>query len=103
MTLGERLKMRRKQLGYSQHELAEKSGILQNQISRYEADTNMPTSEALVKLAKALNVTSDWLLGLNEELIDYGGLTEQERQALAFFRSKTPDRQPIVLEILRLA
>lgn len=103
MTLGERVRTRRKQLGYSQHELADMSGVLQNQISRYEADANMPTSDVIVKLAKALNVTSDWLLGLNEELIDYGGLTEIERQALALLRSKSPDRQPAVIEILRWA
>lgn len=102
MTLGERLKTRRKQLGYSQYDLADVSGVGQMQISRYELDINMPNSEVVIKLAKGLGVTSDWLLGLNEEPTDYNGLTELERQALEIFRSKTPDRQPTILEVLRL-
>ena len=102
MTLGERLRTRRKELGYSQYDLADLSGVPQISISRYELNVNMPTSEAIIKLAKALGVTSDWLLGLAEAEIEYDGLTDIERQALAFFRAKSPDRQPVVLEILRL-
>lgn len=101
MTLGERLKTRRTELGYSQHELSEMSGVSQVQISRYEVDANMPTSDAIIRLAKTLGVSADWLLGLTDE-VGEDGLTEIERQALAFFRAKSPTRQPVVLEILRL-
>lgn len=101
MTLGERLRTRRKQLGYSQYDLADLSGVSQMQISRYELDGNLPTSDSIVRLAKALGVTSDWLLGLNDALTE-SGLSEIEQMAVAILRTKTPDRQPTVLEVMRL-
>lgn len=101
MTLGERLKTRRKQLGYSQHELADLTGISQIQISRYEQDANMPTSDMIIKLSRALGVSADWLLGLTEAFSD-SGLSDIEQMALAILRTKAPDRQPMILEVMRL-
>lgn len=103
MTLGERIKERRKQLGYSQYDLSKLTGISHMQISRYELSVNQPTSDVIVTLAKALNVSTDWLLGVTDEGLDIGGLSDLERQAVSILRTKTPDRQPIILEILRLA
>lgn len=102
MTLGERIKERRKQLGYSQHELSNLTGISHMQISRYEQNVNQPTSEVIVTLAKVLNISTDWLLGLTDEGFDIGGLSDLERQAVSILRSKSPDRQPTILEIMRL-
>lgn len=100
MTLGERIKSRRFYLGYSQQEVADLAEISQIQVSRYEANENMPTSEALIGLARALEVSADWILGINERMgID--GLSELEKQALTLFRSKPPERQLSALEILR--
>jgi transcriptional regulator with XRE-family HTH domain len=58
------MKARRVLMGMSQPELAEKTGIPQEHISRYERGvfTSM-NPERLVQLAEALGVTTDYLLG----------------------------------------
>lgn len=101
MTLGERIKHMRRKLDYTQDQLSELADISQVQISRYEQDLSMPTSEVVVNLARALGVSTDWLLGLTE-VTGMDSLTEIERQALEVFRAKTPDRQPVILEVMRL-
>ena len=63
MTLGERIKTVRIQKKMSQKELAEASGVLQRNISRYELDDAVPSAIALKKLANALHVTTDYLFG----------------------------------------
>lgn len=40
--------------------LAEEVGISANAIKKYEHDSNMPTSSNLLKLAKALNVRTEY-------------------------------------------
>lgn len=49
------LKRRRKELGLTQAELAEKAGIAQNTISGYEAGERFPSRDNLGKLAEALD------------------------------------------------
>ena len=67
MTLGNKIKTVRQQKKMSQNELAELSGVMQKNISRYEQDTSVPSALALKKIADALEVTTDYLLGENEE------------------------------------
>ncbi len=60
MNLGGRIKQRRKELGWSQEELAQKSGIGQGTISKMER-TDQETTTFLVELAEALGVSATWL------------------------------------------
>lgn len=68
MTVGERIKMRRKALGLSADQVAERVGVNRATIYRYESDEikNMGT-ETLVPLAAALRTTPAWLLTGDEE------------------------------------
>ncbi len=63
MTVGERIKMRRKELGLTADQVAERVGVNRATIYRYESDEikNMGT-ETLVPLAAALRTTPAWLL-----------------------------------------
>jgi transcriptional regulator with XRE-family HTH domain len=61
---GERLVAVRKARGLSQIELAKRIGATQRAISYYEVEATFPPAEAIVKLATALRVSSDELLGL---------------------------------------
>lgn len=63
MTFGERLRALRKERGYRQGELAELTGIDQNNISQYEHDKFQPTLSRLEWLCIALDVTATELLG----------------------------------------
>lgn len=63
-TFGQRLCRIRKEKGYTQVELAEKLGIIQVLVSDYERDKLRPYHEMIVRLAKALEVSADEMLGL---------------------------------------
>ena len=82
---GERLKLMREKLGLSQDELAERLGLGQAQINRYEQNKNDPSSETLVLLARHLEVTTDYLLGIVDtptQQVRLSDLTEEEREIL---------------------
>jgi len=61
---GQRLTSLRTARGLTQVELAQKVGSSQRAISRYETIAEFPPTPVLVDLAKALDVTTDELLGL---------------------------------------
>lgn len=62
-TLGTRLRAARLEAGLSQAALSERTGIVQQAISRYESGTSTPSVDTLVRLADALSVSLDWLTG----------------------------------------
>ena len=66
MKIAESLKRFRLQGGYSQGEVAEKIGIMQQMYYKYEADKNIPSAEVIKKIAVAFNVSTDYLLGLSD-------------------------------------
>ncbi|MBA7612473.1 hypothetical protein ES703_19709 [subsurface metagenome] len=66
MTLGEKIKLLGVENHLSQKELANKVDGDQVQISGYERGEAIPSSGIVVKLARVLNVTTDYLL-LDEE------------------------------------
>lgn len=48
----------------TQTKLSELIGVTQSAIAKYESGENEPSIEVLIKIAKALNVTTDELLGI---------------------------------------
>jgi transcriptional regulator with XRE-family HTH domain len=63
-TMGQRIARLRKERGYTQAELAEKTGIIQALISDYERDKLRLHAEMVIRFAQALDVSTDELLGL---------------------------------------
>ena len=70
MNYGEYLKYYREQYGLSQSKLAEKTGISQVNISRWEQNKVLPNIDFCVKLADFYGITLDELVGrsFGEEL-----------------------------------
>lgn len=69
MTLGARIRARREELRFNQDELAARTGMAQNVISRLERGvTPNPGKDVLVRLARALHCSIDWLVGLYDEI-----------------------------------
>lgn len=66
-TFGNRLKLRRTNCGLLQKELAEKVGITNRNISSYEKNDREPAYDTLIKIAKALDCSTDYLLGISDE------------------------------------
>jgi transcriptional regulator with XRE-family HTH domain len=62
VSLGKKLKQLRKEKGWSQDELAFNAQIDGRQVSRYENDKVTPSIEVVIKMARAFNVSLDFLL-----------------------------------------
>ncbi len=62
-TFPERLKNMREIRGWSQEELAQRAKLQGTAISHFETGGRSPSFDNLKKLADALNVSSDYLLG----------------------------------------
>jgi len=65
-SLGEKLTFLRKKKGWTQGELAEKSGVHHSLISLYEANKQIPHDKNLQKIAEALSVDTKELLESKE-------------------------------------
>ena len=64
---GARIKSARKSLGLTQADLAKKIGVTKQAITTYETGIREPSFRNLIKLSRALNVTTDWLLGEDQQ------------------------------------
>lgn len=64
--IGERLRWARMKRRYTQEQLYELSGVSVQDINRYENDKSGIKADKLKLLAAALNVSSDYLLGLTD-------------------------------------
>ncbi len=80
---GNILKSLRLKENLTQAQLAQKLGLTKSVISAYETGLRLPSYDVLIHISKIFNVTTDYLLGLeNKREIDLSGLTEDEISAL---------------------
>lgn len=69
MTIGERVKFRRQQLGLTQSELAKRLGNSSRaSICTVEKDREDLTTTRIAKLAKALETNPSWLMGWTDDI-----------------------------------
>ncbi len=61
MTISERIRLLRQERKWTQAELAEHLGIHQKQVSAYERDVNLPSTDILIKIAEVFDVSLDYL------------------------------------------
>ena len=66
MTIGERIKQARKKAGLTQKELAEKTGLATGTIQQYEYNQYKPKFENAQRIADALGVSLNALVGMRE-------------------------------------
>ncbi len=59
---GEKLKRMRKEKGWSQDQFAQRVGIHGRHVGKYEIGKAMPNADTVVKIAKVLGVSTDYLL-----------------------------------------
>jgi transcriptional regulator with XRE-family HTH domain len=69
-SFGERLQNIRKARGLTQVQLAEAARTTQRAISYYETEAGFPPAPAVIDLAKALDVTTDELLGVKPPKVE---------------------------------
>jgi transcriptional regulator with XRE-family HTH domain len=63
---GQRLRQLREAHAYTRREVAEKVGLAELQIARYETGKNDAPGDVLARIAMVFNVSSDYLLGLTD-------------------------------------
>ena len=106
MITADRIKRRRLLLGLSQNDLGREIGRDQRQISKYERGVNVPSGDILMKLARALDTTSDYLLGLSDSAEHstefYDTLESWERELIRYLRMKPIDERLNALEVVRM-
>ena len=78
---GYRLKNLRQQHHLTQTQVANRLNLSKTSISGYENSVKTPSQDVLIKLAGLYRVSTDYLLGLDdEEMISVEGLTRQQRR-----------------------
>ena len=99
----QRLRMARDMRGLDQSALAEKSGLPPSSISHFEASSRKPSFENLRRLANALEVTTDYLLGRVDDpeayadadplYRDFKNLSSADRELAHSFMKMLSDRK----------
>lgn len=124
MSIGKRIKQRRKELGISADKLGEILGKDRSTIFRYEKGDieNLPL-DILQPIATALRTTPQYLMGWNDKAITpeksklsegekmwlelYHKLSNETREmlitSLDTFDTLTPDQQQLALDLIRVA
>ena len=117
MTIGQTIKLYRKEKEFTQGQLAELIGVSTQAVSKWETDAGMPDISQIVPLAKVLGISTDKLLGHTNEAYErelvtlrgcYGGMnlisdleraSNQYDMSLKFF-NKYPDVPDVALQCL---
>lgn len=85
----DRLQIYRVKRGYTQETFAAELGIEKKQVSRWETGSTVPGSDRLAEMAKVLDVSTDYLLGLSDDPtpnIRLDNLSDDERAVLKAMR-----------------
>lgn len=101
--IGTRIKQRRKELGLTQIQIKQKTGISSGNMSEIENGNKLPSAPALISLSAILNCSIDWMLkgetpkGENNVLS-----SEREFRLLEGFRELREEDKEEILEILQI-
>ena len=101
MTFGERLFVCMQKAGYNQKQLAEKIEITPVRLNYWIKDKRQPDIPWIKKLATALNVSADYLIGNNIEpttnamdaLVEERNLSSADRNLIEGILSLTPEQR----------
>ena len=80
MTLGEKIAKQRKELNYTQEQLADILGVSRQSISKWESDIAYPETDKLVKMGKLFECSMDYLL--NEDISEKHGIQPTEKESI---------------------
>ncbi len=96
MTVGDRIKRRRLDLGLSVNSLAKATGLHRATIYRYENNSieNLPV-DALCPIAEALSVSPAYLMGWDVEEPTIDNLSEKEKALVLAYRNNPSMREAV--------
>jgi transcriptional regulator with XRE-family HTH domain len=105
-TFGERIRELRRKKGLSQKLLADRMGMQEATLSRYENDKRVYQWDSLIKLADALDTSVDYLLGRTpisasiERLVSASEFSGKGPSFLEAYSKLRPDDQNLMMERL---
>lgn len=106
MTIGERIKSKREELGMTQENLALKAETTKQTIYKYEVGkvTNIPL-DRIELLAKGLGVSSAWLMGWDgkKEQPSHGELSESDKKLLELFHKVPLEKREALIQMIEAA
>ena len=116
MTIGQTIKLYRKEKNFTQSELSELIGVSTQAISKWETDSGMPDISQIVPLARVLEISTDKLLGHTDSAFEkevteirqkFGGINFisdlSYAEELYFLTSKFFNKHPDVSDIAVVA
>lgn len=99
--LGKRIKKLRKEKNLTQVELSKIIGVTTSMVGMYETDARKPSYEVLLKIAEYFNVSTDYLLGKEDDYKintiaahhDGENFTEEELEEIEQFKEFIKNRK----------
>lgn len=77
--IADRIKSLREQQNKTQSELAKQLGITRSSVNAWEMGISAPSTQYVVELANIFNVSTDYLLGVNNTAtVDVAGLSDKD-------------------------
>lgn len=108
MSIGERMRERRKSLGLSAEDVAEQLGMSPATIYRYEkGDIEKVPGDKLIPIAQILSVSPAWLMGWTDDSAPFSDpfasetLSAEDEEFISLFRKLEPDARRMLLAQIR--
>lgn len=106
MTIGERIKLKRVEKGWSQRDLSAKMKYSNHStIARIESGTVDIPQSRIVQFAEVLGTTVAYLMGWEEnreeKSITDDGLTEGQKKLIEFAKSVPEDKADLILRVMK--
>lgn len=90
--MGEKIRAERNRMRLTQTQLATRIGVERTMVSLYESGGSTPPSDVLAKLAAALQVSADYLLGLSkQQTMNVDGLENHQVDVLKALANELRD------------
>lgn len=105
MKIGSVIAQLRSERGWSQDELADKTGTTKSNLSRIEHNDQWPRPELLDTISQALGVKVYQLFAIAESVklpVDPVQLNKDENQLLSAYKAMEPDQQAAYLEMAKV-
>jgi transcriptional regulator with XRE-family HTH domain len=83
LNIADKIKYLRDKYGMTQTYLAKRLGISRSAVNSWEMSMSLPSLSNVVEMTRIFNVSSDYLLGVNNQVtLDITDLTNEERETL---------------------
>lgn len=105
MKIGEKIKLRRKELGWSQRDLAERMGYNHSTITRIETGKIDIPQSRILQFAEVLRTDVAYLMDWEEEpkekLTENDELADNTKRLVEFAKSVPEDKVELVLRVMK--